>query len=271
MDMHGFRHPGMDSRAVHSLARNSLAPENLPAHSFAPNSLGLPKRGRGSFYAGAGFSPKRPPFPFLRADELAAYVQRHVSAVAQQRFDAPQRPQRLGLPADDDHPPIVCRVRPQSLKRTLADLADQVAVQLEIHRQPRVGVLEFTTETGAGEVLGADFGVLGRYCGGELQQQLLTRNTGRFDVADRRRMDQALKEAKFKIGDLGSESALKDLGQRAGKLPVVAVGTLVERDGRTVTLRCQLLRTNDSSLVAQTTVRAKGRNTERRNRFFGEH
>jgi hypothetical protein len=110
-------------------------------------------------------------------------------------------------------------VRPQSLKRTLADLADQLAVQLQIHRQPRVGVLEFTTETGDGEVLGADFGVLGRYCGGELQQQLLTRSTGRFDVADRRRMDQALKEANFKIGDLGSESALKELGQRAGKLP----------------------------------------------------
>jgi hypothetical protein len=192
----------------------------------------------------------------ITVDELAAYVQRQVAAEAQQRFDADQRPQRLGLPADDDQPAAVCRVRPQTLKRTLADLADQLAVQLEIHQQPRVGVLEFTTETGAGEVLGAEFGILGRYCGGELQQQLLTRSTGRFDVADRRRLDQALKEAEFKITDLGSEAALKELGQRAGQLPVVAVGTLIARDGRTVTLRCQLLRTDDSGLVVQTTVRA---------------
>ncbi len=192
----------------------------------------------------------------LTADELAAYVQRQVAAESHQRFDARQQPQRLGLPADEDHPAVICRVRPQSLKRVLVDLAEYFAVQMEINRQPRVGVLEFLTDTGTREVLGADFGVLGRYCGGELQQQLLTRGTGRFDVADRRRLDQALKETKFKIEDIGSESALRDLGQRAGRLPVVALGTLIARDGRTVTLRCQLLRTDDSGLVAQTTVRA---------------
>jgi len=42
----------------------------------------------------------------------------------------------------------------------------------------------------------------------------------------------------------------------------VAVGTLAKRDGRTVTLRCQLLRTDDSGLVAQTTVRAELNDSE---------
>jgi len=185
-----------------------------------------------------------------------------VAVDARQRFDAEQRPQRIGLPADDEHPAMVCRVKAQSLKRTLADLADHLAVQLEINRHPRLGVLEFTTKTGAGEVLGAEFGVLGRYCGGELQQQLLTRSTGRFEVADRRRLDQALKELNFTIDNLGAASALKQLGQRAGQLPVVAVGTLAKRDGRTVTLRCELLRTDDSGVVVQTTLRAELNDSE---------
>ena len=43
---------------------------------------------------------------------------------------------------------------------------------------------------------------------------------------------------------------------------MVAVGTLIERDGRTVTVRCQLLRTDDSSLVVQTTVRAELNDSE---------
>ncbi len=198
----------------------------------------------------------------VTSEELAGYVQRNVAAVAKQQFSADQQPQQLGLPPEDDQAAAVVRVQPQSLKRLLADLAEHLAIRMQLDQHHRLGVLEFTTATPAGEVLGSEFGVLGRYCGTELHQQLAARGTGQFEVADQRRMETALKELNFGTSQLGSESALKQLGAQAGQLPVVAVGTLTGREDRQLTMRCQLLRTDGSGVAGEVSGTARLNDSE---------
>jgi hypothetical protein len=98
-------------------------------------------------------------------DELYDYVFRNVTHTAQSVFPRPQTPVRLfrslvGVP-------VVIRVKPQGLKQLLADMAEQLGDAVQIQRLAKVGVLEFTNDTKMGELLGADFGLLGRYCAEE--------------------------------------------------------------------------------------------------------
>lgn len=194
----------------------------------------------------------------VTVEELSAFVQRHVAAEAEKSWNRPQQTRRLGLLDDDDEAPAtVCRLVPQSLKRTLADLADHLTLRMRHEGFARLGVLEFMTLSGGREVLGAEFGVLGRYCGSELQQQLLARAAGQFEVVDQRRLEQSLKQLNFTVASLGSAATLRQLGQSAGELPVVAVGSLADRDGRTITLHCQLLRTDNGGLAVHARLRAE--------------
>ncbi len=198
----------------------------------------------------------------VSVEELSGYVRRNVATVAKQRFSVEQQPQQLGLPPDDDRAAAVVCVQPQSLKRLLADMAEHVALRMQGEEQAGLGVLEFTADTPGGEVLGAEFGVLGRYCGAELQQQLLACATGQFAVADPRRMQTALKEANFTTTQLGSESALKELGRRAGRLSILVVGTLTGRQGRLMTVRCQLVRTDGGGLADEVVGTARLNDSE---------
>ena len=62
-----------------------------------------------------------------------------------------------------------------------------------------------------GEVLGANFGIPGRYCGDELKQRLMDRSAGKFSVLDRLKMQQSLVAVNFKTKDLESDSSLRNL------------------------------------------------------------
>jgi uncharacterized caspase-like protein len=175
-------------------------------------------------------------------DELYKYVHRAVTRSAKAKFDRTQTPVRIvrsGTPGV----PEVLRLRPQPLKTVLRDVAEQLADAMQQKRLAKVGVLEFLNDTPSGEMLGASFGLLGRWCGDQLEHELRDVGEGRFGVVDRRRLLSALEQQHFAINDLGSGAALKRLGQSAGGMPAIVVGTLRSRHGQMVQLQCKLLET----------------------------
>jgi len=181
-------------------------------------------------------------------DELYSFVSRSVKQTAARHFPRGQNPRRI-VRAGIDGVPVVVQLQPQSLKQVLGDIAEQLAVAIEEHSIGRVGVLEFTNDTRLGELLGADFGLLGRYCSEEFERRLMDAGSGRFNVIDRRRLQTALREQRFTVDDLGSPAALRAPASKSGGLPVIATGTLRNRAGRVVTLQCKLVRTESDDLA----------------------
>jgi uncharacterized caspase-like protein len=181
-------------------------------------------------------------------DELNKYVHRGVTRTAKARFPRPQTPVRIVRSGTPGVPEVV-RLRPQGLRQVLSDMAEQLANELEERRLGKVGVLEFTSIAGLDELLGANFGLLGRWCAEELERRLIDQGAGKFSVVDRRRLQSALTDQKFQVRDLGSAEALKQLSGRVGGMPALAQGTLRGRTGRVVTLQCKLVQTDNDELA----------------------
>ena len=181
-------------------------------------------------------------------DELNKYVYRCVTRTAKARFPRPQTPVRIVRSGTPGVPEVV-RLRPQGLRQVLNDMAEQLANELEERRLGKVGVLEFTSIAGLDELLGANFGLLGRWCAEELERRLIDQGEGKFSVIDRRRLQTALAGQKFEVKDLGSAEALKQLSGRVGGMPALAQGTLRGRTGRVVTLQCKLVQTDNDELA----------------------
>ncbi len=182
-------------------------------------------------------------------DELNKYVFDNVTQTARLQLSGRQTPVRkvgLGTPGA----PAVVYLQPQKLKQVLADMSQQLADSAAEHKLAKIGVLEFTNDTKLGELLGADYGLLGRYCAEQLQDGLVHEEHARFKVVDRRRLQQALQAQQFSLSDLGSGEALKELGQRVGQMPAVALGMLRGRAGRLLSLRCQLIETEGNEVAA---------------------
>jgi len=181
-------------------------------------------------------------------DELYAYVHRRVTQTADLLFPRPQTPVRivrsgtLGVPA-------VLRLRPRTLNQVLADVGEQLAWALEEQGIGKVGVLEFTNDTRLGELLGADFGLLGRCCAAKLEQQLVSCGSGKYRVVNRRLLQSALRAQEFSLTDAGSPEALGRLSEAAGGMQAILLGTLRNRVGRTIHIHCELLRTDNEELA----------------------
>lgn len=184
----------------------------------------------------------------VNIDELYDYVHRNVTQSAEARLHRPQTPVRkigLGTPGQ----PVIVYLKPQTLKQTLTEMAQQLADAIASRNLGKVGVLEFTNNTKVGELLGRDYGLLGKYCAEQLEEQLVREQRNRFKVVNRRALQRALQEQQFALADLGSSDALKSLANKTGGMPVVALGILNDRSGRMVTLRCQLIETENNEVA----------------------
>lgn len=182
-------------------------------------------------------------------DELFKFVHGGVTRTADARFAKPQEPVRIVHP-NRVGVPVVLRMKPQRLKNVLTDMAEQLADALADRGFKRVGVLEFTNDTPLGELLGANFGGLGKYCSDELEQRLTQFAAQRFGVIDRRSLERALKTERFGVDKLGSPTALQRLSRQVqGGMPVVAVGTLCSRARSAVRLQCKLIDTETDEAV----------------------
>ena len=181
-------------------------------------------------------------------DELYKYVYRHVTRSAKQCFPMAQNPVRIVRPGTVDVP-VVVQLQPLSLRQVLMDMAEQIAIAMEEQQLRKVGVLEFTEYTRVGELLGKDFGLLGRYCAEELERLLIEAGSDQYQVANRRQLQSALADLGFTLDDLGSADALRDLSRQGGGMPVVALGTFRSRAGKVVNLQCKLIRTDSDQLA----------------------
>lgn len=184
-------------------------------------------------------------------DELYGFVHRNVTETAKLRFPKPQEPVRI-VRSGTLGVPVVVRLKPQPLEQVLSDLAEQMAWSMEVRKLSKVGVLEFTGDSALGELLGADFGQLGRYCAEKLERQLMARSGGKFGVVDRRRLQNALKTKNFSVNDLGDGKAIKALADQTGGMPCLTVGTLRNRTGRIMGVDCKMLQTDRDEMAAST-------------------
>jgi uncharacterized caspase-like protein len=184
----------------------------------------------------------------ITIDELYSFVHRHVTHSAQVLFPRAQTPVRI-VRSGTAGVPTVLRLEPQSLSQVLADMSEQLAWALQERQLARVGVLEFTNDTRLGELLGADFGLLGRHCAATLERQLMEHAGDSYTVVNRRRLQSALRSDDFSIDDLGSPAELGRLASAVGGMPAVALGTLRNRTGRVIHLHCDLLRTDSVDLA----------------------
>ncbi len=182
-------------------------------------------------------------------DELYKYVSRTVSHTADSRFSRQQTPVRIVRSGVQDVP-VIEHLQPQRLKQVLADMAEQLGDAMTERHVGKLGVLEFTNDTKLGELLGADFGQLGKWCAMELEQQLMDQGAGKFSVVDNRKLQSALGAQGFKITDLGSPAALKSLSKRAGGMPAIVQGILRNRAGQIVSLQCKLCETEGDETLA---------------------
>ena len=176
-------------------------------------------------------------------DELFEYVHARVTLTAEVRFDRAQTPSR-SVGTRITGVPVVVRLRPQPLKQVVADMADQLAGLMEERQVPSVAVMEFTSETLSGEVLGGPFGLLGRLCSDQLQRQLEDRCLGKFSVVGKERLQAALRAEQFGVDDLASRERLQALASKGGNFPVLVRGSLYERKGNLLHLRCKLVETS---------------------------
>jgi hypothetical protein len=181
-------------------------------------------------------------------DELYKYVFRRVTHTARVRFPLAQTPVRIVRPGTTDVP-VVVRLCPQTLRQLLGEMAEQLSIDMELHGLQKVGVLEFTNDSPLGELLGANFGLLGRYCAEEFERRLMDAGAGKFSVVDRNQLQRALAQQGFGLADLGSSDSLRQLAARTDGMPVIAVGKLYNRMGRVVNLRVRLLQTQNDELA----------------------
>lgn len=181
-------------------------------------------------------------------DELNKYVHRNVTRVAKQRFNRAQTPVRIFRGAAGV--PVVMKLNPLSLKALMSDIAEQLSWSLDDREIDKVAVLEFTSESGLSEVLGANYGLLGKQCAVDLERLLTQRGSGAYSVIDQRRLQNALKQQQFSVADLGSDNAMKELSTKLDGLPAIAQGVLRGRQGRAITLQCKLLDTETGAIAA---------------------
>ena len=179
-------------------------------------------------------------------DELYDYVHGNVTRTATARFPLPQTPVRI-IRGGQSGVPEVIRPRPQSLRGLLADIAERLADAMQREHLPRVGVLPFIGQSPEGQFVGANFGALGHWCAADLENRLVNLGEGRFSVLDCHRLQDAANTQKFEIAQLGSADALRQLSERVGGLPALVEGTLSDRKGRVLVIKCNLVRTDTSN------------------------
>lgn len=186
-------------------------------------------------------------------DELHRYVDRRVRHTAKVSFSRAQTPVRIIGPRVVGVPAVV-KLRPQGMKKLLANMAEHLANLMEEHQLAKIGVLEFSDDSQLEEVLGGNFGLIGKFCGDEVERHLtlLSQDTD-FRIVDRNRMREALRaQGGFKLADLSSPGRMVNLSNNADQMQVIALGSIRGRKGPILRLQCELKETESGDLIGIT-------------------
>jgi hypothetical protein len=182
-------------------------------------------------------------------DELYKYVDSRVRASVKARFPIAQTPARI-IPADVTGVQVVVRPTPPTLRQALTEMAEVFSVATADQQLRQIGVLEFKNDTEAGELLHANFGLLGRYCAEFLEAQMARSAADQVRVIDRETLQRAVTDQGFSLADLGSPAALQTLSAKLGGKVALVDGTLSHRVGREMNWRCKL-RSGDTGEVLE--------------------
>lgn len=186
-------------------------------------------------------------------DELHKYVGRRVAYTADVRFPREQTPVRIIGPRVTGVPAVV-QLNPQPLRKLLANMAEHIADLMDEHRLLKVGVLEFSDNSQLQEVLGGRFGLMGKFCGDELQRQLTRLSLdSNFRIADRNQLRNAIAgQGGMRLEDLSSQVRLVSLSKSVGDMQGLALGAIRGRKGRILQLQCILKETSSNEIIGIT-------------------
>ena len=140
--------------------------------------------------------------------------------------------------------------QPRGLKQVLSDMAAELSKSIVEHKFTKVGALEFTADGQAGETLGGEYGLLGKLCAEQLERALKEASGDRFGLANRRRLEEALKAEGFSVEDVASTERWRVLAERAGDVPAIVIGALGKRAGRVIEVECKLVDTASGEVAA---------------------
>jgi uncharacterized caspase-like protein len=185
----------------------------------------------------------------IDVDELYKYVSDNVTRTGRDVLSREQHPVRKIGP-DVDGVPVIMNLTPLSSKQVLSEIAEEIAWAMKDRGLTKLGVLEFTNDTQVGEVLRADFGLLGRHFATQIEGGLLNKGTGKYQLVDRSRVVRKLKQMNFTVDDLADGSMLQRLASDPDAVPVLMRGTLYSRAGRILNIRCELKDTIDGTVLA---------------------
>jgi uncharacterized caspase-like protein len=181
-------------------------------------------------------------------DELNNYVYKNVVRTSKRHFAKKQTPVRI-VRSGVEGTPVVVRVKPIDLKTLLRDMAEQLALAAEDRKLTRLGVIQFSSDSPRGELLGADFGTLGHWSAEFLEGRLSEEGEGTLTVKDGKSIRSRLEQLKVTLDDLSNPERLKQISQALGGLSALAQGTFRNRSNRVVTLQCRLLRLEDDEVA----------------------
>jgi uncharacterized caspase-like protein len=185
----------------------------------------------------------------IDTDELYRYVFDNVTFIANEKLGGPQTPVRY-VNAEVPGVPTVMEMRAMSWRERVPEIATELALAMQDHGLSRVAVLEFSSESLAGEELRRQFGSFGRLLADRLQSELVKKGGNRYGVLDRATLRGAIDEIGLDVTDLGSPERMRELADKVGGLPVLALGKFESRQGGTISLRVRLKRLDQGDIVA---------------------
>ncbi len=185
----------------------------------------------------------------IDTDELYRYVFDNVTFIANEKLGGPQTPVRY-VNGEVPGVPTVMEMRAMSWRERVPEIATELALALQDHGLSRVAVLEFSSESLAGEELRRQFGSFGRLLADRLQSELVKKGGNRYSVLDRATLRGAIDEIGLDVADLGSPERMHELAEKVGGLPVLALGKFESRQGGTLSLRVRLKRLDQGDIVA---------------------
>jgi hypothetical protein len=175
-------------------------------------------------------------------DKLNTYIHERVSQTVEQELNAQQTPQRFGKVSGE---PVVLMLQPELPESLCRRLAEHIDMEVRRHKLKKVGVLEFLQPLGKTERLVS--ANLPTYCAERVRQRLTQLGSGSYEVLKADDMRQASKGVAVEV--IGEPQAMRRLGQQAGGLDAVVIGTL-RRRGPRMLIQCELVSTaNGDSLV----------------------
>lgn len=185
--------------------------------------------------------------------ELYKYVSDNVTVVSEGRLGRKQTPVRI-VGVDVHGVPDVLQLQPQSLQQVLGEMSLMLSEAMIDRRYKNVGVLEFSALSSLEQpILGGDFGLLGRYCAGQIEEQLgrSGENAG-FTVADGEIVREEAKKQQFSPKTLLNAKSRQSFGEALGGVQALAVGMLRQRNGSRLFLECKLIEVDGNVSFART-------------------